>query len=81
MNPLKCGFGVYAGDFLGFVVHKKRHRDQPKQNKSNFGSQASFNKEAAPVFVREDKLLKKIYIKSKWQDEGFIAIAQDREGK
>jgi len=23
MNPLKCAFGVFAGDFLGFVVHKK----------------------------------------------------------
>ena len=23
MNPLKCAFGVCAGDFLGFVVHKK----------------------------------------------------------
>jgi len=23
MNPLKCVFGVRAGDFLGFVVHKK----------------------------------------------------------
>lgn len=23
MNPLKCAFGVHAGDFLGFVVHKQ----------------------------------------------------------
>ena len=23
MNPLKCAFGVFAGDFLGFLVHKK----------------------------------------------------------
>nr|KYP68997.1 Transposon Ty3-I Gag-Pol polyprotein [Cajanus cajan] len=23
MNPLKCAFGVSAGDFLGFVVHQK----------------------------------------------------------
>src|SRR4051812_9415848 len=23
MNPLKCAFGVHAGNFLGFVVHKK----------------------------------------------------------
>lgn len=24
MNPLKCAFCVQVGDFLGFVVHKKR---------------------------------------------------------
>nr|KYP56848.1 Retrovirus-related Pol polyprotein from transposon opus [Cajanus cajan] len=23
MNPLKCAFGVSAGDFLGFIVHQK----------------------------------------------------------
>lgn len=23
INPLKCAFGVYTCDFLGFVVHKK----------------------------------------------------------
>jgi hypothetical protein len=22
MNPLKCGFGVSAGNFLGFVIHQ-----------------------------------------------------------
>ena len=25
MNPEKCGFGVSAAKFLGFLVHKKRH--------------------------------------------------------
>ena len=23
MNPLKCAFGVFAGNFLGFLIHKK----------------------------------------------------------
>nr|KYP73932.1 Retrovirus-related Pol polyprotein from transposon 17.6 [Cajanus cajan] len=23
MNPLKCAFGVIAGEFLGFIVHQK----------------------------------------------------------
>jgi hypothetical protein len=22
MNPLKCGFGVSAGKFLGFIIHE-----------------------------------------------------------
>lgn len=33
MNPLKGDFGVHAGDFLGFVVHKKKHKNKPKQDK------------------------------------------------
>ena len=33
MNPLKCAFGVKAGDFLGFVVHKKGIKIN--QNKTN----------------------------------------------
>ena len=24
MNPLKCAFGVFIGEFLGFVIHQKR---------------------------------------------------------
>ena len=25
MNPLKCAFGISVGNFLGFLVHKKRN--------------------------------------------------------
>ena len=80
MNPLKCAFGVHAGDFLGFVVHNKGIKIN--QNKTrNFGFQASVDKETTPVFVGEDKLVEKIHIESKWQDEGFFFSPQDQEGK
>ncbi|XP_050890867.1 uncharacterized protein LOC127096326 [Lathyrus oleraceus] len=64
-----------------FPSTQERHRDQPKQNKTNFGSQASIDKATTSVFVGEDKLLEKIYIKSKWQDEGVFATTQDQKGK
>jgi hypothetical protein len=31
MNPLKCAFGVSAGKFLGFIVHKKGVETDPKK--------------------------------------------------
>src|ERR1044072_615659 len=35
MNPLKCAFGVVAGDFLGFVVHKKGIEINQNKNKDS----------------------------------------------
>jgi hypothetical protein len=34
MNPLKCAFSVYAGRFLGFIVHEKGIEIDPKKIKS-----------------------------------------------
>jgi hypothetical protein len=31
MNPLKCAFGVSAGNFLGFIVHEKGIEIDPKK--------------------------------------------------
>jgi hypothetical protein len=31
MNPLKCAFGVSAGNFLGFIVHEKGIEKDPKK--------------------------------------------------
>ena len=67
--------------FLRIHSAQKRHRDQSKQNKSNFGSQTSFDKETVAIFVGENQLLEEVYFKYKWQDKGFLAIAKDQEGK
>jgi hypothetical protein len=31
MNPLKCTFGVSAGQFLGFIVHENGIEVEPKK--------------------------------------------------
>jgi hypothetical protein len=38
MNPLKCAFGVVAGDFLGFVVHKKGIEINQNKTKAIFNT-------------------------------------------
>ena len=34
MNPLKCGFGVSAGKFLGFIIHEHGIEIDPKSVES-----------------------------------------------
>ena len=34
MNPLKCVFGVSAGEFLGFVIHQKGIKVDKNKTKS-----------------------------------------------
>jgi hypothetical protein len=31
MHPLKCSFGVIAGKFLGYIVHEKSIKIDPKK--------------------------------------------------
>ena len=61
----------------GFRGTQTRHRDQSKQDKGGFRSQKPVDKEAAPIFVGENKLLKKVHIESMWQDEGVFSTAQN----
>src|ERR1044072_5309029 len=44
MNPLKCSFGVVAGDFLGFVVHKKGIEINQNKTKAIFNTNPPSNK-------------------------------------
>src|ERR1044072_6965874 len=44
MNPLKSAFGVVAGDFLGFVVHKKGIEINQNKTKAIFNTSPPSNK-------------------------------------
>ncbi|CAI8592160.1 unnamed protein product [Vicia faba] len=44
MNPLKCAFCVKAGDFLGFVVHKKGIEINQNKTKEILEAKAPMNK-------------------------------------
>ena len=44
MNPLKCAFYVRAGDFLGFVVHKKGIEINQNKTKAILSTKVSTTK-------------------------------------
>src|ERR1044072_4168799 len=44
MSPLKCAFGVVAGDFLGFVVHQKGIEINQNKTKVIFNTSPPGNK-------------------------------------
>ena len=44
LNPLKCAFGVQAGNFLGFLVHQKRVEVDQNKAKAIISSKAPKNK-------------------------------------
>ena len=41
MNPLKCAFGVFAGKFLGFLVHSRGGRCRSSQSSCNSNYEAT----------------------------------------
>jgi len=78
MNPLKCAFGVCAGDFLGFVVHKKGIEINQNKTKAIMETKAP-DKERVAIFVRENQLSQEVHIEPKWHSTSFFAIASSEE--
>ena len=44
LNPLKCAFGVQAGNFLGFLVHQRRVKVDQNKAKAIISAKAPQNK-------------------------------------
>lgn len=44
MNPLKCAFGVQAGNFLGFLVHRREIEVDKQKTKAILEAQPRRNK-------------------------------------
>ena len=51
MNPLKCAFCVHAGDFLGFVVHKKGIEINQNKTKAIMETKSPTTKKTASIFA------------------------------
>lgn len=59
MNPLKCAFGVSAGNFLGVLVHQRGIEvDKKEQSQSYHPSSASEEPEGVPELPREGEFPK-----------------------
>ena len=51
MNPLKCAFGVSAGNFLGFLVHQRGIEIDNNKAKAVIGAPAPTNKKELQRFL------------------------------
>lgn len=71
MNPLKCAFGVHAGAFLCFVVHKK-DKNKPKQVEDYTYYKASIKQKATSIFFGKNKLLENIHLESKGKYKNIL---------
>ena len=78
MNTLKCAFGVCAGDFVGFVVHKKGIEINQNKTKAIMETKAPSTKKELPS-VEKNQFSQKIYIESMWQNTSFFAITSAEE--
>jgi hypothetical protein len=61
MNPLKCAFGVSAGNFLGFIIHEHGIEIDPKQVESMKKVKAPTCKRELQSFLGEVNYLRRIY--------------------
>ncbi|XP_059663728.1 uncharacterized protein LOC132309436 [Cornus florida] len=58
MNPLKCAFGVSAGNFLGFLVHKRGIEVDQNKVKAIINARAPANKKQVQRFLGQTNVIK-----------------------
>jgi hypothetical protein len=58
MNPLKCAFGVSAGNFLGFIIHENGKQIDPKKIEAIKKVQAPTCKRDVQKFVGKVNFLR-----------------------
>jgi len=78
MNPLKCGFGVCAGDFLGFVVHKKGIEINQNKTKAIKETKAPTTKKELQSMLGKVNFLRR-FISNLSGNASFLAIASFEE--
>ncbi|XP_059650636.1 uncharacterized protein LOC132296450 [Cornus florida] len=59
MNPLKCAFGVSAGNFLGFLVHKRGIEVDQNKVKAIINARALANKKQVQRFLGQVGFLRR----------------------
>ncbi|XP_059629733.1 uncharacterized protein LOC132272647 [Cornus florida] len=59
MNPLKCAFGVSAGNFLGFLVHKRGIEVDQNKVKAIINARAPANKKQVQRFLSQVGFLRR----------------------
>jgi hypothetical protein len=76
MNPLKCAFGVIAGNFLGFLVHNRGIKVDKNKAKAILQAKPSLHliKKNYKDYLA-NKFSKEIYCKCGRKNQSFLSFA------
>ena len=76
MNPVKCTFCVKAGDFLGFVVHKKGIKINQNKNKAILEAKAPTRKKELQCLLGKINFLRKFISNLSGKMQAFSLLLQ-----
>ena len=74
MNPLKCVFGVCAGDFLGFVVHKKGIEINQKKTTAIVETKAPSTKKELQSLLGKINFLRRFILNLSGKTQAFSPL-------
>ncbi|KAK2982595.1 hypothetical protein RJ640_002084 [Escallonia rubra] len=74
MNPLKCAFGVSAGNFLGFLVHKKGIEIDKNKAKAIIDDKPPSNKKELQRFLGQVNFLRRFIANLAGKTKAFSAL-------
>ncbi|XP_039686367.1 uncharacterized protein [Medicago truncatula] len=74
MNPLKCAFGVCAGDFLGFVVHKKGIKINQNKTKAIIETKAPSTKKELQSLLGKVNFLRRFISNLSGKTQAFSPL-------
>ena len=81
MNPLKCAFCVKAGDFLGFVVHKKGIEINQNKTKAILEAKAPSNKKELQSLLGKINFLRRFISNLSGKAQAFSPLLRlNKEG-
>src|ERR1044072_1795408 len=81
MNPLKCAFFVQAGDFLGFVVHKKGIEINQNKTKAIMKTKAPTSKKELQSLLGKINFLRRFISNLSGRTQVFSPLLRLKQGQ
>src|SRR3954464_7320042 len=81
MNPLKCAFFVQAGDFLGFVVHKKGIEINQNKTKAIMETKSPSTKKELQSLLGKINFLRRFISNLSGRTQAFSPLLRLKQGR
>ncbi|OMO99378.1 reverse transcriptase [Corchorus capsularis] len=81
MNPLKCAFGVSAGNFLGFLVHQRGIEIDQNKARAIMQAQPPTNKKELQRFLGQINFLKRFIANTAGKTKAFSPLLKLKDGE